>query len=165
MYLSLYCNKAVQEKQERISKAVRRIGKVCLNYNVRGVSRILNQRYDSYLSKCGLTSVQFSILSSIISYDAISINDLALMLSMDRTTLSRNLKAIEEKGYVCEVTDRDRRSRKLKITDAGLIAVEQAIPLWKKAQHEAMMLAGPFNYVPLLTYLKKFIHNSRKKLA
>jgi DNA-binding MarR family transcriptional regulator len=57
---------------------------------------------------------------------------------MDRTTLNRNLRPLERRGVVESAPDpEDRRSRKLRITDAGRQLMDEAIPLWRQAQAES----------------------------
>ena len=62
---------------------------------------------------------------------------LATELVLDRTTLARNLRALERDGLVAsEANPMDRRVRRLKVTEAGVAIVQRAMPAWRAAQAE-----------------------------
>jgi DNA-binding MarR family transcriptional regulator len=63
-----------------------------------------------------------------------SITVLANALGMDRTTLSRNLRPLEEDGLIEIGSEGWRRSRTLEITKKGRSRLHEALPLWKQAQ-------------------------------
>ena len=51
---------------------------------------------------------------------------------MDRTTLTANLKPLERRGLVVVRPDaRDRRTRRLVLTDAGRDLLCRAVPIWR----------------------------------
>lgn len=55
----------------------------------------------------------------------------AALLAMDRTTLTANLKPLEKRGWVeTSVDPKDRRSRLLRLTDAGAGVLQSAMPIW-----------------------------------
>jgi len=69
----------------------------------------------------------------------------AALLAMDRTTLTAALKPLERRGLVEVSPDpHDRRSRILKLTDAGRSLLEGALPVWESTHREveAQMPAG-----------------------
>ena len=63
-----------------------------------------------------------------------SINGLAEATVTDRTTLSRNLAILEERGLVRIQQGEDARVRVVELTDGGDEAASAAYPLWQKAQ-------------------------------
>lgn len=66
-----------------------------------------------------------------------NMNEVADVLSMDRTTLTANLKPLERRGLVEIVRDeRDRRNRRLQLTASGRNLLKQAVPLWRAAHDE-----------------------------
>ncbi len=67
--------------------------------------------------------------------EATALTLLARDLGLERTTLSRNLAVLEEKGWVRSVFDnRDQRLRKLELTAKGRVVAEDALFGWRKAQ-------------------------------
>ena len=52
---------------------------------------------------------------------------------MDRTTLTANLKPLERRGLLVVIADdTDRRTRRLKLTEAGQRVLEAAVPIWER---------------------------------
>jgi DNA-binding MarR family transcriptional regulator len=109
---------------------------VCLGAQraARGVAR----RYDEALRSTGLTSGQFTILSSLLREEPTPIGSLAELLGLDRTTLNRNLRPLEAENLVSTVSDpKDARVRRVQLTSAGRRRLEAAIPLWRKIQSDS----------------------------
>jgi DNA-binding MarR family transcriptional regulator len=63
-----------------------------------------------------------------------TISRLAEYLVMDRTTLARDLKPLEDQGLLRITPGGDRRTRQLQLTDAGREKLREIIPLWEQAQ-------------------------------
>ncbi len=60
-----------------------------------------------------------------------TISMVAALLTMDRTTLTANLKPLERRWLVSQKVDAaDRRSRRLILTDEGQRALAAAVPIW-----------------------------------
>ncbi len=65
-------------------------------------------------------------------------------LAMDPTTLSRNLKPLQNSGLVIvERVEKDKRARIAKLTAEGERMLGQALPLWRKAQDKLIETLGP----------------------
>ena len=78
---------------------------ICSCLGLRMASRHLTQFYDLQMAPVGLTISQFSILVRTRRHDGIRINALASDLSMDRTTMSRNLLPLEREGLLAVLPD------------------------------------------------------------
>ena len=59
---------------------------------------------------------------------------LAEHLALDRTTLTRNLKVLEQQGLIRTGPGEDRRERVVSLTADGEAAIERATPVWREAQ-------------------------------
>jgi len=72
------------------------------------------------------------------------IGQLASRLAMDRTTLTRNIRPLEQAGLlrVSRAPD-DARARVLTLTRAGEDKLRAAFPLWERAQKRVRELLGP----------------------
>ena len=81
-------------------------GRRCACGNVRLASRAITQFYDRCLRPSGLRSTQFSLLLNIFLHDNISVGELADLLVMDQTTVSRNLEGLKEKQYIVKYYNR-----------------------------------------------------------
>ncbi len=60
----------------------------------------------------------------------------------DRTTLTRNLKLLQEQGLIRVDPGIDRREREVTLTHRGREPVLKAYPLWQKAQRHVVKLLG-----------------------
>jgi DNA-binding MarR family transcriptional regulator len=116
----------------------------CLCLHVQRAARALARRFDEVLRPLGLTNGQFSLLMSLNRPEAPTIGSVAVLLAMDRTTLTANLKPLERRGLVTVAVDaKDRRSRRLGITTKGRGLLGEAFPLWKAAHAKTEgLLAG-----------------------
>lgn len=101
---------------------------------LRRASRRVTQVYDKALKPYGLRLTQYSLLANLLRNEDISITDLAELLAMERTTLTRNLQPLEASGWLCVKAGPDRRSRAVAITPLGQAAVERAFPAWQEAE-------------------------------
>lgn len=109
----------------------------CLCLHLRRAARALGRRFDDALRSHGLTNGQFSLLVSLNRPNPPRIGTLAPLPAMDRTTLTANLKPLERRGLVEIVVDaKDRRVRRLKITDAGRDLLVAALPVWREVHDE-----------------------------
>jgi DNA-binding MarR family transcriptional regulator len=82
-----------------------------------------------------LRATQFGILSRLRREGPMSINALAALLVMDRTTLGRNILPLERDGLI-EIgrSATDRRRHELRLTQAGLDRHRAALGHWEAAQ-------------------------------
>lgn len=102
---------------------------------IRQAARHVTQFYDQQLAPTGLRATQFGILSRLRREGPMSINALAALLVMDRTTLGRNILPLERDGLI-EVakSSTDRRRHELRLTEAGLNLHRTALKHWEDAQ-------------------------------
>lgn len=106
----------------------------CTCLNIRRAATTLTDIYNQYLSTCSLTISQYSILRYINALSPISVSDLSIALRLDRTTLVRTLKPLEEKNLVEDISESGTRNRELQLTENGHCVFESANGLWEKAQ-------------------------------
>src|SRR5882724_3821616 len=102
---------------------------------VRQAARHVTQFYDHFLAPIGLRTTQFSILAKLSRIGPMSINALASDLVMDRTTLGRNILPLQREGLVAvQKGSADRRSKELRLTEAGAERLAAALEGWTEAQ-------------------------------
>ncbi len=107
----------------------------CNCFAIRSAMRNVTQFYDDAMAGSGLRITQYSILNRVFEHGALTMNELADLLVMDRTTLTHNLRPLQQQGLLkLEVGDEDRRQRRVVLTAAGSKARESARELWKVAQ-------------------------------
>ena len=118
----------------------------CACHNVRMAARAVTRAYDEALRPTGLRATQLSVLVAVGIDGAISIAALAKFLDMDRSTLTRNLRPLQEQGLVSIGLEGWRRSRTLEITKKGRARLREAVPLWEGAQNALKGKLGPRNW-------------------
>ncbi len=133
----------------------REIGKTCACFNLRRAARIVTQRFDQVFRDAHITANQFSILMASYHQEGISLTKMANALGMERTTLSRNLSLLVRKGLVTISTGGDRRQRRIRITKEGRTLLENALPLWQRAQNQVIETVGQEQWERLLAGLHK----------
>src|SRR5262245_31363493 len=106
----------------------------CMCHKARMAARSITRAYDDALRSTGLRATQVSVLAAVGARGALSIQSLADSLAMDRTTLTRNLRPLEEQGYVVLAPEGRHRSRMLTLTPSGQAVLLDAVPLWEEAQ-------------------------------
>src|SRR6266404_6319206 len=103
----------------------------------RQAARHITQFYDQLLAPSGLRTTQFSILAKLRRLGPMTINALAAEMVMDRTTLGRNILPLERDGLIAvEQGSRDRRSKELRVTEAGEARFRAGMKGWVQAQRE-----------------------------
>jgi DNA-binding MarR family transcriptional regulator len=115
----------------------------CVCNSVRRASRAITQLYDEMLRPSGLRVTQFGILGAAMAMSPITLTRLAKATVTDRTTLTRNLKLLEQQGLIRVEQGGDRREREISITREGTEALKKAYPLWQKAQTQVISGLGP----------------------
>lgn len=109
----------------------------CISLHVQRAARAVARRYDDLLRPLGMTSGQFSLMMSLNRPEPPTMKQVSSVLAMDRTTVTANLKPLERRGLVeVRVDEKDRRSRRLKLTPAGRKLLAMAYPLWQQGQAE-----------------------------
>jgi DNA-binding MarR family transcriptional regulator len=110
---------------------------------IRQAARHVTQFYDQLFAPVGLRATQFAILTRLRRQGPMTINALAGLLVMDRTTLGRNILPLQRDGLIAVVASAsDRRRRELRLTDAGLAKHEAALESWSVAQQQFEAVFG-----------------------
>ena len=110
------------------------VANVCACRKMREASRKITRMYDEFLRPAGIKTTQFTMLAVVARMDAATLTELAKILGLDRTTLSRNLRPLERDGLIEVSAEGYRRARSVNITNEGIAAMEKALPLWRSAQ-------------------------------
>jgi DNA-binding MarR family transcriptional regulator len=110
----------------------------CHCFAARKMARAVTQHYDRALHGTGLRANQFTTLSVLAQAGPLPMAQLADMLGMDRTSLTRNLQPLARTGWI-EIAPGadDARSRIASLTRAGTAALRKALPAWRVAQASA----------------------------
>jgi len=106
----------------------------CTHFKLRQLSRSVSRRFDATVGGSGLKTTQFSLLNHVTLLGPIQPSDLAARMSLDASTLTRNLQPLVAQGWLEISAGADARSRLIGITEAGRAKWAEAKRLWKQAQ-------------------------------
>lgn len=115
---------------------------LCHCLAARRSARYLTRLYDAHLAPVGLSISQFSILALVDAHPTIAIAQLAEHMVMERTTLVRALRPLQNRGYLDSTPCGPKSAIRLSLSSAGTSAYRMAIPLWKNAQKTFEKSAG-----------------------
>ena len=113
----------------------------CTCFKLRKLTRAISRLYDQHLATVGLKTTQYSLLANA-ARTALPVAELAELLGLERTTLTRNLKPLIDAGWLELKSGPDARQRIVTITGAGREKVKLAYVAWQRAQSEFEMLMG-----------------------
>jgi DNA-binding MarR family transcriptional regulator len=107
----------------------------CYCTQLRRASGGVTKIYDEALRPQGLRITQFSLLRGLGRLGTATLTELSDELALDRTTMSRSVQVLIDAGWVdASVGEKDGREKILKLNDRGRKTIQDAMPLWSKAQ-------------------------------
>lgn len=118
----------------------------CPALRVRAASRVLARLYDEALRDLGLEMSQLPVLAAaaIQGDRGFTLTELARALVMDRTSVTRAVRPLEQAGLlrVARSPD-DARSKVVVLTRAGERALREAYPRWQQTTRRIRHVFGP----------------------
>ena len=127
----------------------------CTNFKLRPLTRRVSQHFDRIVAGAGLKTTQYSLLSHIERLGPVSPGELARAMTMDASTLTRNLKPLLKVGWAELGPGVDGRSRVVVATPAGRAKRAEAGRLWKRAQLDLNSRLGESKVVDLHRLLEE----------
>jgi DNA-binding MarR family transcriptional regulator len=127
----------------------------CVCLQLRRTARAVTQLYDAALQPCGLRSTQLALLVPMAKAGRIGVSDLAQLLVIDPTTLSRSLRKLEAMDLIVIAAGSDRRHRLVRLSNKGRRVLLKALPHWKKIQQEVLSKLAESDWRELQASLEK----------
>jgi DNA-binding MarR family transcriptional regulator len=124
---------------------------------IRQAARHVSQLYDRHLAAEGLRTTQYSILAKLLRLGPLSVNKLAGMMVMDRTTLGRAVRPLERDGLVAIGSGRDGRTRAIRLTPTGAQRLKAATGRWQEAQRQFEIAYGSAEAAALRSALARVV--------
>ena len=120
-------------KAEMNQLDARRVRDTCICMAVQSAGRAVGRRFDEAFRPLRINNWQFSLLMALSGSEPPTIGQVAGALSIDRTTITANLKPLERRGLVAVVQDdADQRLRRVRLTDAGRSLLADALSSWER---------------------------------
>ena len=95
-------------------------GAACACFNLRKAARAITQLFDASYRDLGLKTTQLSVLNALHELGTATINQLASILMVDRTTLSRNLGPLEKNKLIIIESGADQRTGRSSLLRQGV---------------------------------------------
>ena len=106
----------------------------CICLALHRATRAVGRRFDQAFRPLGLSNEQFSLLMALDRPQPPTLTEVARLLTLDRTTLTANLKPLQRLGWVDAQPDAvDRRVRRLELTALGRSVLVAAHTRWVQA--------------------------------
>jgi DNA-binding MarR family transcriptional regulator len=120
------------------------MAQLCLGSRIGRLHRVVARRFELALAPTGLTPPQLEILAALTVVDgAVAPSALARVLAVERSTMSRNLALMRERGWVepAELSP-NGRMKTVAITAVGSEIFANARRAWREAQDAVMDALG-----------------------
>src|SRR5262245_39347188 len=130
----------MERKDESLQAKVTEIVEECVAVRLRLLTRAVTKIYNQALRPHGLTVSQMNILVAVSYLGQAKQQEICKALHLEKSTLSRDLARMRERGWVTEAPGDDGRSSLLKVTAYGGKLLQSAIPAWRQAQQQAAAL-------------------------
>ena len=118
------------------------LNQACIADKLRLLNRIITNLYDEALRPTGMTTSQMNILMVVAKYGEATPLQIGDWLRMEKSTLSRNVRRLQQNGWLAIQPSNKGRTHTLKLTAKGNGALQKGLPLWESAQKEAEAILG-----------------------
>jgi DNA-binding MarR family transcriptional regulator len=127
---------------DKATTSIDTIARSCIAVRLRLLNRVVTNFYDDALRPLRLKVSQLNILIVTAKLSLARPAQVCEILQLDTSTLSRNVKPLQARGWLEVVPDEDARAQPFRLTPQGKRLIEKAVPAWEKAQRHATDLLG-----------------------
>ncbi len=122
------------QPRKTLQSDARRLLEVCAGWNSRVAARRITQFLDREMEGQDLSVTQLGLMAQIAAASDDTLGALARRTGLEQSTLSRNLRRLEEEGLIeIAIVEVDLRRRAVWLTETGARRLEAAIPIWRRA--------------------------------
>ena len=120
----------------------KRMASECIALRVRLLNRVITKIYDESLRPYGLRTAQLNILVAVSLMQSATPSDIEERLSLEKSTVSRNMERMHDRGWVQFVPTEDGRSHQVHLTAQGAALLRKVAGGWEDAQNKAASFLG-----------------------
>jgi DNA-binding MarR family transcriptional regulator len=106
----------------------------CSAYKTRQLAKLVMMHFESTIKSLNLKGTQFSLLGFVDRDGPIQPTELASIMGLSTSTLSRNMQPLIAQGFLVVSAGVDARSRILALTPSGKQLFLRASKRWQEAQ-------------------------------
>ena len=100
----------------------------CIGSRLRQISRIVDNMFRGYLQDFDITENQMTILFALKKLGEVEQGTIGQVLSLERSTVSRNIKMLYSKGYLLKS---NAYRPHISLSEEGLELVTKLVPIWE----------------------------------
>lgn len=124
----------------------------CYCTNLRRGALWATEYYDRMLAPSGLSVPQYYLLINLSRMEKANLSQWAERVGLDRTTMVRNVKTLENKGLVAPA---EGRGKTFALTEMGKSTLARGVALWEMAQEKLRDSIGTEDADALLRICRK----------
>lgn len=109
---------------------------------MRLLARLVTGAYEETMHGHGIRIGQMNLLVAVAAGGPVTPGELGRRMVLEKSTVSRDVKILMNRGWLSSEPGSDGRSHRLTITPAGLAAIDEAYPAWVEGQRAAERLLG-----------------------
>ena len=114
----------------------------CIGARLRRISRVVDNMYRIYLNDYPVTEQQMSILFFLKSVGECEQGEIGRFLVLERSTVSRNVKALVGLGFISKSED---YRPTLTLSESGKVIAEELVPIWEEIMDKLIDELGEEN--------------------
>ena len=130
------------KRDSATTQTAKKIATQCVGARVRMLNRLVTRIYDDSLREHGIKFSQMNILTLIALHHSIQPSEVGRVLALEKSTLSRNFRLMEENGWIEAIPGETGNSLLLQLTPIGQRLYKKAAPAWDHAQDQVVELLG-----------------------
>ncbi len=138
-----------ESAQTQAREIAQQMSQECVARRLRQVNRTITRLYDDALRPHGLTVNQLNILAVILSEQQLRPGQLGQSLGMEKSTVSRTVDRMVNKGWLKITPGKDSRTQLLSVTKKGQQLLLSVTPIWDALQ-AGVLTSGDNNILQML---------------
>ena len=103
----------------------------CYGMLLRRSAGAITEIYNDNFRSIGITLAQYTLIANLEYYGKLNIKQWAEKVGLERTTMVRNIKTLQARGWVEEA---EGKGRQFMLSESGLKLFEEAHEYWVNAQ-------------------------------
>lgn len=127
----------------------------CALFDLQRLSRVLTTIYNAYMRETDLSIALFTLMRNIAAIAPAGMTDIADAMLMDRTSVTRMIEPLIDRGFLKRQPGEDRRTRKVVVTRKGAAAIRRSETMWRAAQHDLLDRVGATQWKATRDTLRK----------
>jgi len=138
------------------ASSAERISRECLGMPLRMLHRAVSAVYDDALAEHGIGIAQLNLLVAVDRLgDRAAPSLISRVLMLEKSSVSREVDRLVERGWMTRSTGADGRSQRLALTVRGRRLIDAALPSWEAAQARVRALLGDAGADQLLSMVER----------